>query len=63
MTIVASVDRESLGKADRDLGLWVAYGVAPCDAEGHTLRTRNGHCLQCQGDGLGPNPYRANHAD
>ncbi len=27
--------------------LWVAYGVTPCIAEGHTLRTRAGHCVQC----------------
>jgi hypothetical protein len=29
------------------LGMDVAYGVTPCDAEGHTLRTRYGHCVQC----------------
>lgn len=27
--------------------LWVAYGVTPCSAFGHQLRTRAGHCLQC----------------
>jgi hypothetical protein len=27
--------------------LWVAYGVTPCKAQGHTLRTRAGHCIQC----------------
>ena len=25
----------------------VAYGVAPCSRGGHTLRTRYGHCVQC----------------
>ncbi|WP_158543508.1 GIY-YIG nuclease family protein [Dyella solisilvae] len=28
-------------------GLWVAYGVSPCREGGHTLRTRSGHCAQC----------------
>jgi T5orf172 domain len=27
--------------------LLIAYGVSPCDAVGHTLRTRAGHCAQC----------------
>ncbi len=27
--------------------LWGAYGVTPCSAFGHQLRTRAGHCLQC----------------
>lgn len=29
------------------LGMMVAYGVSPCNEVGHTLRTKNGHCLQC----------------
>ena len=29
------------------LGLPIAYGVGPCAAAGHTLRTRAGHCAQC----------------
>ena len=29
------------------LGLPIAYGVSPCAAAGHTLRTRAGHCVQC----------------
>ena len=29
------------------LELWVAYGVSPCSAAAHTLRTRAGHCVQC----------------
>jgi T5orf172 domain len=27
--------------------LLIAYGVTPCSAVGHTLRTRAGHCAQC----------------
>ena len=30
------------------LELWVAYGVTPCKAEGHTLRDRKGHCVECK---------------
>ena len=26
---------------------WVAYGVTPCKEAGHTLRSRAGHCIQC----------------
>ncbi len=28
--------------------LWIAYGVTPCKANGHKLRTRRGHCVQCK---------------
>lgn len=31
----------------RELGLSIASGVTPCAAHGHTLRTRAGHCVQC----------------
>lgn len=31
----------------RELGMVIAYGVSPCRAAGHTLRTRAGHCVQC----------------
>ena len=31
----------------RALGMQVAYGVAPCGAAGHRLRTSSGHCVQC----------------
>ena len=27
--------------------LWVAYGVSPCQRAEHRLRTRKGHCAQC----------------
>lgn len=30
------------------LGLWVAYGVTACKAQGHKLRARSGHCVQCK---------------
>jgi hypothetical protein len=33
--------------AMKELGLPIAYGVTPCAAMGHTLRTRAGHCVQC----------------
>lgn len=35
------------------LDLLVAYGVSPCKAGGHTMRTRHGHCLQCDTANLG----------
>ena len=31
----------------KDLNKLVAYNVTPCQKEGHTLRTRSGHCCQC----------------
>jgi len=31
----------------KELGKLVAFGVTPCSAGGHSLRTRAGHCLQC----------------
>jgi hypothetical protein len=31
----------------KSLDLIVAYGVSACKARGHTLRTRAGHCCQC----------------
>ncbi len=38
--------------AMKDLGMWVAFGTSPCEAAGHTLRLRSGHCLQCRPEGL-----------
>ena len=32
----------------KDADLWVAFGVTPCREEGHTLRVRSGHCVQCK---------------
>ena len=34
-------------KVMSELSLPIAYGVGPCAAAGHTLRTRAGHCAQC----------------
>lgn len=31
----------------KELDMWLAYGVTPCGAAGHTLRSRAGHCVQC----------------
>lgn len=31
----------------RDLDMVVAFGVSSCKTAGHTLRTRAGHCAQC----------------
>ena len=31
----------------KELGKLVAFGVTPCIAKGHSLRTRAGHCIQC----------------
>jgi hypothetical protein len=46
------LDGSSLSKKDRDAlmdetGLKFYYGGAPCKAGGHTLRTKAGHCIQC----------------
>lgn len=38
------LDYQQRMKAD---GLNFAFGVTPCGAMGHTLRTRAGHCIQC----------------
>ena len=32
----------------KDLGVGFAVGTTPCKKGGHTLRTRKGHCIQCQ---------------
>lgn len=31
----------------KELNKLIAYNVTPCQKEGHTLRTRAGHCCQC----------------
>lgn len=31
----------------KDLNKMIAYNVTPCTKFGHTLRTRSGHCCQC----------------
>lgn len=45
-------DASGIAKADyqsamKELGKCFAYGVSPCGKGGHTLRTRAGHCIQC----------------
>lgn len=35
-------------KTMREQGKIVAFNVAPCKENGHTLRTRSGHCIQCK---------------
>ncbi|MEX0595006.1 MAG: GIY-YIG nuclease family protein [Candidatus Paceibacterota bacterium] len=31
----------------KDLNKYIAFNVTPCRKSGHTLRTRGGHCCQC----------------
>lgn len=31
----------------KPLGAWIAFNVTPCAKGGHTMRTRAGHCVQC----------------
>ncbi|MHB1082293.1 MAG: GIY-YIG nuclease family protein [Prosthecobacter sp.] len=33
--------------AMRELSMTIAIGVSPCNAGGHTMKTRSGHCPQC----------------
>lgn len=33
--------------AMKPLELWLAFGVTPCKEAGHRMRTRAGHCVQC----------------
>lgn len=39
--------RREYQAAMRSLDMVIAYGVSPCEQAGHTLRTRAGHCAQC----------------
>lgn len=44
---------DGLSKSDyreimQELNMIIAYNVTPCQKEGHTLRTRSGHCCQCK---------------
>jgi hypothetical protein len=43
----SSMARREYGTVMGDLGKVVAIGVNPCEAHGHTMRTRHGHCIQC----------------
>jgi hypothetical protein len=50
MSLVFDASGMSTGKYKEvmsDLGMLVAYGVTPCSESGHTIRTRAGHCAQC----------------
>ena len=47
------MQRPDYQTAMKDLDKWVAYGVTPCTKKGHTLRTRGGHCVQCDTKPLG----------
>lgn len=45
-------DAKGYSKSDyhflmKQQGKIVAFNVTPCKLNGHTLRTRNGHCIQC----------------
>lgn len=51
-------DAKGLKKADykaqmKPNGKIIAYNVTPCREKGHTLRTRNGHCAQCNTASIG----------
>tara|TARA_Y100001949_G_scaffold145713_1_gene129040 strand:- start:42387 stop:43268 length:882 start_codon:yes stop_codon:yes gene_type:complete len=52
-TPISSVfDASGMGKSDyraamKELGKTVAIGVTPCKKGNHTMRTRSGHCIQC----------------
>lgn len=37
----------------KELNKLVAFNVSPCQSKGHTLRTRSGHCCQCNTAALG----------
>lgn len=55
-----NLKKSEYSKIMRELGYKVAYGVTPCAKGNHSLRDRNGNCLQC-------NPlilaYSKNHND
>lgn len=51
-------DAEGLSKSEyrvimKELNKLIAYNVSPCQREGHTLRTRSGHCCQCNTAAIG----------
>ena len=35
-------------RAMKGTNMLVAFGAIPCAKEGHTLRTKSGHCLPCK---------------
>jgi hypothetical protein len=51
-------DAEGLSKPEyrlimKELNMLIAYNVSPCQQEGHTMRTRSGHCCQCNTAAIG----------
>ncbi len=43
----SGLDKKTYKEVMDELGIEFAYGVTPCKRAGHTLRTRAGHCIQC----------------
>ncbi|WP_137905987.1 GIY-YIG nuclease family protein [Chryseobacterium sp. 2VB] len=39
--------KDEYRKIMKDLNKFIAFNVTACKAKGHTLRTRSGHCCQC----------------
>jgi hypothetical protein len=39
--------KDEYRKVMKDLNKFIAFNVTACKAKGHTLRTRSGHCCQC----------------
>ncbi len=52
ITMERVINGDGLGKTDcialmNDFDYEIAYGVSPCQKEGHTLRWKSWHCAQC----------------
>jgi hypothetical protein len=43
----SGMSRGKYQRVMKDLGKDIAIGVSPCREAGHTMRTRSGHCFQC----------------
>ena len=41
------IPRKNYNKIMKELGKYIAVGVTPCKKLSHTMRTRNGTCIQC----------------
>ena len=39
--------RKDYSRLMDDLGVYFAFGVSECSAGGHSIRTKFGHCIQC----------------
>lgn len=44
---VKGLSKKEYQKQMRKIGAVIAIGATPCKAYGHTIRTRAGHCAQC----------------